>query len=310
VELRLDHFEEPFDLETLLRERGNIPVVATLRPTDPGGKSSLGPAQRLAVLREAAELGAEYVDLEWDAATPQAVAEIKSAGATVIVSRHDFVRMPPELANAWWDDLASRGADVVKVVGTAHDVSDCLPVLRVLERADRPTIAIAMGESGLLTRVLALRSEQCLLTYASLDSGRGTAPGQLTAAEMREVFHAGRLGSRTAVFGLLGPHLELDRLAEYNGWFATDDVYAVAVPFMADSDAPSIVSEFRELPVWGWHVHGHELQSTVGQALDELAPTACRQGNVNAIVQMGSALVGHWVESPREQYELWRAAIS
>ena len=28
---------------------------------------------------------------------------------------------------------------------------------------------------------------------------------------------------------------------------------------------------FRELPVAGWHVHGAELQSTVGQALDDLA---------------------------------------
>ena len=309
VELRLDLFDEPFDLPMLLRERGDLPAVVTLRPPDQGGRSTLSPAERLRVLRSAADLGAEYIDLEFDAATPQAVADIRSAGARVIISRHDFSGMPADLADSWWDDLAARGADVVKVVGTALDVRDCLPVLRVLARASRPTIAIAMGETGLLSRVLALRAEQCFLTYAALGSGQGTAPGQLTASDMRDVYHASRLGAATAVFGLLGPHLEVPRLAEYNAWFARDGVDAVAVPFVASSDAPAVVSTYRELPVSGWHVHGEELQSTVGQALDDLDTRACRQGKVNAIVQRGDgSLVGSWVESPREQYELWRLA--
>ena len=66
----------------------------------------------------------------------------------MIVSRHDFSAMPPDLAEGWWPELAAQGADVVKVVGTAQDVRDCLAVFRVLRRADRPTIAIAMGEPG------------------------------------------------------------------------------------------------------------------------------------------------------------------
>ena len=37
VELRLDLFEEAFDLSVLLRERGSLPVVATLRPPGAGG---------------------------------------------------------------------------------------------------------------------------------------------------------------------------------------------------------------------------------------------------------------------------------
>ena len=46
---------------------------------------------------------------------------------------------------------------------------------------------------------------------------------------------------------------------------------------------------------------------TVLQALDELAPSAARQNKVNGIVRRADgAPGGHWVESPREQYELWR----
>ena len=77
-------------------------------------------------------------------------------------------------------------------------------------------------------------------------------------------------------------------------------------------DAPGIVASFASLPVAGWHVHGDELQTTVGQALDDLGSSACRQGKVNAIVAQPAdrSLVGHWVESPAEQYDLWRSALS
>jgi 3-dehydroquinate dehydratase type I len=313
VELRLDLFEEPFDLEVLLRERGELPLVATLRPPEQGGRCELPAAERLKVLVRAAELGAEYVDLEWDAADAAAQSAARSAGAQVIISRHDFAGMP-HLADHWWPDLAGCGADVVKVVGTATEARDCLEVLRTLRRAEseqRQTIAIAMGEAGLMTRVLALGSTECLLTYVSLEAGRGTAPGQITLSDMRETYRADRIGSTTRVFGLLGPHVERDRLAEYNQWFAEDSVAAVAVPVVASSSSAEIVSAFREVPVGGWHIHGGEMQREVMAVLDQLRPKAQQQGKVNAIVQQtDGGLAGDWVESPREQYELWRSGQS
>jgi 3-dehydroquinate dehydratase type I len=308
VELRLDLFEEPFDLAVLLRERADLAVVVTLRPPNEGGKSPLPSEGRLEVLVHAAELGADYVDLEWNAASPEAMSALRSAGARVVVSRHDFSAMPLDMADAWWPDLAALGPDVVKLVGTARGVRDCLPVLRALGGATSPTIAIAMGEPGLLTRVLALRAEQCFLTYAMLAESSATAPGQLTAREMRETYRFERLHPSTRVFGLLGPHAESARLGEYNQWFAQDSWDAVSVPFIARADATGIVSAFRELPVSGWHIHGSEFQAAVPRALDELAPSAARQNKVNGIVRCrDGGLVGHWVESPREQYEVWRS---
>ncbi|MGI9148304.1 MAG: type I 3-dehydroquinate dehydratase [Chloroflexota bacterium] len=310
VELRLDLFEEPFELDVLLSERGDLPVVVTLRPPDQGGKSPLPPDARFAVLLRAARLGANYVDLEWDAATPRAMDALRSAGARVVVSRHDFSAMPAELADGWWPELAARGADVVKVVGTASDVRDCLPILRVLssDRPNVPRIAIAMDEPGLLTRVLALRAEQCFLTYATLgDGSAATAPGQLSVREMRETYHVERLGPDTRIFGLLGAHAEGQRLSEYNTWFAQDNVDAVSVPFKADVDAAGIVLAFRELPVSGWHIHGADLQAGVVPVLDDLAPSAAKRRTANGVVRRkDGGLVGHWVESPREQYAVWR----
>lgn len=308
VELRLDFFEEPYDLPRLLRERG-CPVVVTLRPTDQGGKCPDPAPERLKVLLRAAELGAEYVDVEWDAARPDAIAALKAAGAQVLVSRHDFDGMPADFAEGWWPDLAARGADVVKIVGMARDVRDCLAVFRAFKRADRPTIAIAMGEAGLPTRVLALREEQCFLTYATLGSGARVAPGQLPIAEMRDVYRSAALGPRTAAIGLLAPQVETAWAALANGRFAAAGVDAVAVPFVAAADAAAIVQAFRELPVAGWGVRGDDLQATVARGIDELAPSADRAGKVNTIVARGDRLVGEWVESLDEQIERWADAV-
>jgi shikimate 5-dehydrogenase len=133
----------------------------------------------------------------------------------------------------------------------------------------------------------------------------------LSLADMRDLYRADRLGPQTHVFGLLGPHAEPERLREYNAWFAADQVAGVAVPFTAHADAAGIVRAFADLPVSGWHVHGGDLQAEVLAVLDDLAPTATRQGKANGVVRRADgALVGHWVESPREQYELWRGAAS
>src|SRR5712691_7596326 len=62
VELRLDYFAEPYDLGQLLRNR-SIPLLVTNRPPREGGRGTESDAARLAVLRAAADLGADYVDL-------------------------------------------------------------------------------------------------------------------------------------------------------------------------------------------------------------------------------------------------------
>src|SRR6266542_2747000 len=62
VELRLDLYQQPFDLPTLLRQRGDLPAVVTLRPADQGGKSPLPPGELLKVPPTAAELSAALLD--------------------------------------------------------------------------------------------------------------------------------------------------------------------------------------------------------------------------------------------------------
>ncbi|HEX5416977.1 MAG TPA: type I 3-dehydroquinate dehydratase [Chloroflexota bacterium] len=292
AELRLDYFEEPYDLERLLADRP-LPVIVTNRPPREGGRCAAPDAERVAVLQRAAALGAEYVDLEWDAATPAALGPIKDAGAQVLVSRHSFAELPADFAD-WAGQMVERGADVVKIVGMARDVRDALPVFRVFARADRPTIAIAMGEPGLASRVLALRYDTCFLTYATLGSGERVAPGQLPIAEMHAVYRADRLGPRTRVYGILGSRVPTEIVAAQNADFAARGTDAVAVPFLATAPAPEILRAYHELPIAGWRILDEADQTSAVEAVDELGAAARRERKINLVVAESDRLRGEW----------------
>jgi 3-dehydroquinate dehydratase/shikimate dehydrogenase len=305
VELRLDAFEEPFELAPLVEAAGACPLIATLRPIGQGGGSPAPAEERLAQLVRAVELGAAFVDLEWDAARPAAIEAVHQAGGEVLVSYHDFEAVPANLLTTWEPRLRTLGADVVKLAGLARDVRDCLPMLDLLHASSAPTVAMAMGEAGLPTRILALREPACFLTYAALDGAAPTAPGQLLLSELRSVYHADRIGASTAVFGLLGSHGDAARVGRYNRWFAEAGLDAVAVPFVSGDGAAEVVNAYRRLPVAGWHSAEDAAQRQVTGVVDELSGEARRRGRVNAITLREDLLVGDWVDSMEAQFELW-----
>lgn len=300
AELRLDLMDD-FDLPRLLENRP-CPVIVTYRPEREGGKYTGSEEDRIAVLREAIRLGADYVDVELD--TVGRIGERRGTG--VIVSNHDFGGMQSDFVGRW-RELEAAGADIVKLVGMARDVREILPVFAAFAQADLPTIAIAMGDVGLPTRVLALKYDACFLTYCTLgDTGTRTAPGQLSARDLGEVYHGGEIGPATATYGLIGPHVETDRAREYNAAFRARGADAVAVPLVvaADGDAAETIAAFRALDVAGYHIHPPH-QETIGQALDDLDQSACRAGKVNAVYARDGRLIGAWVETPSEQFALW-----
>jgi 3-dehydroquinate dehydratase/shikimate dehydrogenase len=305
VELRLDAFDTPYDLAPLLEAGGACPLITTLRPVGQGGRSTLPAEERLAQLVRAVELGAAFVDLEWDAASPAAIEALHRAGGEVVVSYHDFAAVPADLIEGWAPSLDALGADIVKVAGTASDVRECLPVFDLLHARTTPTIAMAMGEAGLPTRLLALRERACFLTYAALDGAVPTAPGQVGISELRSVYHADRISAETAAFGLLGSQLDPVLAGRFNRWFADAGVDAVAVPFLNGGSADSVVTAYRRLPVAGWRIADEPAQRQVVGALDRLSEAARRHGRVNAVSLADDVLVGDWVESPETQLERW-----
>src|SRR3954471_7523296 len=90
VELRLDLMDS-FDLPRLLAGRP-CPVVVTCRAVREGGRWRDSEAARLDVLRQAVDLGADYVDVEADA-----IDQIRERGRSrLIASSHDFSTLPAD----------------------------------------------------------------------------------------------------------------------------------------------------------------------------------------------------------------------
>ncbi len=188
IEIRIDYMEALGDLGPI-REATGVPLIATNRRPDQG-VSAYSEADRIAELFQACESGFDYVDLEINTeAIGEIAKKVKSLGAKVIVSSHDFETTPEKerLEEIIRDEL-SAGADICKVVGTSNTPGDNLTYLNLLrENADVEMVSFGMGEAGILSRVLSPLVGGAF-TYASAETGSESAPGQLTISELREIY--------------------------------------------------------------------------------------------------------------------------
>jgi 3-dehydroquinate dehydratase/shikimate dehydrogenase len=82
---------------------------------------------------------------------------------------------------------------VVKVAYRARSLRDAIEILDLPALLRRPTVALGMGEFGLLTRVLAPKFGG-FLTFAALRPAVATAPGQPTIADLLQLFRFRRSG--------------------------------------------------------------------------------------------------------------------
>jgi 3-dehydroquinate dehydratase type I len=191
IELRIDRIPDA-DLEQLLRARRR-PVIVTNRSREEGGNFAGTEAERVAVLKEAARLGADYVDVE-AATEPALKAELLAALAgratKLIVSWHDFSGTPPaEFLEAKLAACMADAPAIAKIVTHASETADCLRVLELIPRAIQKGQAIAafcMGKTGKVSRIMAPLIGSAI-TFASLEPEEASAPGQLTIHELRAI---------------------------------------------------------------------------------------------------------------------------
>ncbi|HEV2536499.1 MAG TPA: type I 3-dehydroquinate dehydratase [Streptosporangiaceae bacterium] len=194
AEVRLDLMGS-FDVEKLVAG-SPVPLVLTCRPERERGGFAGPEPERLAVLRAACEAGAAYIDVETDSL--DRVAGWGGSPTRIIASQHWYDTMPSGLHEEYLR-LRDR-CDVVKLVGTAHEPADVLPVLELLATAATPVIAMAMGAAGTCTRILAPAFPHTVLTYGSAAAASQTAPGQLTVDEMTGRYGLGAVGPSTEVY--------------------------------------------------------------------------------------------------------------
>lgn len=230
LELRLDSLTEPPDVEGLVRH-ARLPLIMTCRSPRDGGRFDGSDAERRAVLLRAAAAGCAYIDAE--------VIDIpfiagKTPQSTLIVSMHDFSGTPENLSERV-NELAALPADWVKFAVAHRRPEDNIRVLEAVEKCPKPCIGIAMGEAGLVTRVLGL-AHGSRVTFGSLDAGSASAPGQPTARELAEIYRVHDITRETKVYGLLGnPVAQSSGYKLHNRAFEIIDYDGVYIPFLAES---------------------------------------------------------------------------
>ena len=85
----------------------------------------------------------------------------------------------------------------------ANSPADNIRMLEMVSAAQIPTVGFCMGELGTISRILCGRAGSPF-TYASSSRERELAPGQLSYAEVRNLYRYNKITKDTKVFGVIG----------------------------------------------------------------------------------------------------------
>ena len=280
------------DLPAVLSRRAR-PVLVTCRPEREGGLWRGDEGSRLALLREAATLGCENVDVEWDAA--RELGPLPES-TRLVVSAHDFSGTVPR------DELFARvrlpRAHIQKVAQLVPDARDGLDLLARALQESKPTIAIGMGFPGVATRLLAERAG-APWTYAAANPSAPAAPGQLSLDALGALVRGRRITRATKALGLLGKpvgHSRSPRLL--NAVFGTLGIDAVYAWLETDSPEAVLVEAKKDAGWLGFSVTIPHKERAAA-ACDRLSKEAKATGAVNTVVRSSDgAWVGHNTDAP------------
>ena len=193
IELRVDYMKKP-KMASLLGGRQK-PFIVTNRRKEEGGRHAGVERERLSILKEAVDLGAEYIDVEVRSERGMLHYLMANRKETnIILSFHDLDKTPPprELQRLF-DRMIRWRADTIKIVTFARCWEDNLRVLSLLPCAKarkQKMVAFCMGEKGKVSRILA-PFMGAAWAYSCLSRKRTSAPGQMTVKEMKDIL--GRL---------------------------------------------------------------------------------------------------------------------
>lgn len=297
VELRLDclnALNAADDLKKLLRGKV-LPAIVTYRPRSEGGNYEGDETERLNALSMAYDMGADFIELELQAMSPFKARKNETQTASkIIVSSCIQERTPSQ------EDLShliakmqSTGADIVKVVTCATNITDVSFIFQLIPHCQVPVIACVMGDRGLISQLLAPKFGGYLI-YGSLGSGKDLIPGQPKLVDLTNIYKIGRVGRDTKVFGVIanpvghskGPilHNQAFRETGYNG---------VYVPLLVDN-----LAEFLRVysaPDFAGFSVGIPHKEAAAKCCDEIEPLAQSIGAVNTLVrrQSDGKLIGY-----------------
>jgi len=290
IEFRLDYLSKPAlglqKLKTFIEFHPEALIVATCRRAACGGKFRGSIASEIDVLAKAANLGCHLVDLELETAVHMRQADfnrLRRSGANLILSFHDF-RGTRKLEETF-AKMRQYPADFFKIVTTANSLYDNVVMMKFLEKYSHShsMIGLCMGEQGVISRVLCVRAGS-QFTFASVNPGEETAPGQLTARALRDTFRIDQVDAATRVYGVAGdPVAHSLSPAMLNTAFRRENVNGVYLALHAKT-IDDLLACVRDIPIAGLSVT-MPYKEQVLKHLDKTEPWTTKVGACNTVVR-------------------------
>ena len=289
LEFRLDYLPKPGlaipRIKRFIDSHPGTTVIATCRRTASGGKFKGSVASQLDVLAKAAAAGCQLVDVELQTAAktkPEQLQKLRGKAALVL-SFHDF-RATKKLDETL-EKMLAHPADFYKVVSTATTLSDNVTVIKFLaHQGDKHSlVSMCMGEQGIISRVLGVRAGS-LFTFASVSAGEKTAPGQVTAQELRSVYRIEQVDAATRVYGVVGDPISHSLSpAIMNAAFRRENVNGVYLALHAKT-LKDLLTCVREIPIHGLSVT-MPYKEAILQYLDNTDSHTTKIGACNTVVR-------------------------
>ncbi len=289
IEFRLDYLSQPAQalnkVKQFLEMNPQVFAIATCRRVANGGKFRGSIASQLNLLTRAAAAGCQLVDIELQSAQklkrPQ-LEKLRSRTA-LILSFHDF-RATKKLEETLLK-MVEIQADFYKIVTTATTLRDNVVMMKFLEKESykHSLVGLCMGEQGIISRVLGVRAGS-VFTFAAAMPGEETAPGQVTAKSLRDVYRIEQVDAATRVYGVAGDPVthSLSPLV-MNTAFRRESVNAVYLALHAKT-MKDLLECVREIPISGLSVTMPYKQEMLKE-LDNTDTHTSKVGACNTVVR-------------------------
>ncbi len=290
LEFRLDYLADPASalpgLKAFLAEHPTATAIATCRRSVDGGKYSGKLLEELDILLKAAAAGCHIVDLPLqsvEALRRSDYDRLKQTGVAILLSHHDFA-ITKDL-----EQIAQRAAqfepDFLKIVPTAKHLSDNLLLIRFLEKMADSTniVGICMGDAGIISRVLGVRAGSAF-TFAAASEGDETAPGQLTARTLLDVYRIDQVDAATKVYGVVGnPVFHSLSPLMLNTAFRRETINAVYLALQTNK-IQDLLKLVHEIPLQGFSVT-MPLKTEILTFLEHTDPLTAKIGACNTVLR-------------------------
>lgn len=282
IELRLDFIKDinKKNLEKLLFKTTKKVIVTDRK-------------NRINLIDEAINQKADFLDLDISIGE-KTIKEIinKKNKTKIIVSFHNFQKTNKKEVIKKYNQIKKLNPDIIKIVTFANSIDDNIIIFDLIKKAKKESkkiIALCMGEKGEISRILSVIFG-AELTFSSLKEGKESAPGQITAETLKNIYRINKLNN-PKIFGLVGNPVKHSKgIIIHNKAFKKLKLNNIYLNFLVD-DLKSFIKNYKKI-ISGLSIT-IPFKREIIKYLDKVDPIAKKIGAVNTVINKNGKLIGY-----------------